>query len=486
MDLRVLSALAIATILWICNPCLGDNSWKCERQGYDVWLGVYMSGVKVGYRHAQVEHGLLNGRPGHCFRLAMHYRYTSGAVLLETTDASSYFVDSSYAPVYAESCITSSLGPKTHTLAVRGTCRDGRIDWLMVKDGKESHSQTIIPSVRPVQEYWKVLMGARKLRPGDNLDCAYLSMSDTGIVATKLHVLRREKLQALGRSFDALVVEWRYGGTLTTWHSDDGMMLKFDFEDAPHNVCIAEPMETALSGWVNPTKDIDCVDTLGAVPDPEHATDLTVRLSLLAGLELPGDDNRQTCRRLGSSQEADCHVVARRSDPQRSIPLTDARRSGVGYLTPSPGIEANAKEISDMAGSIAGDETNAYLAAQKLQAWVHGTIRFDYQTETHMSALAALQSRSGVCRHAAVLYTALARSVGIPTRLLSGLVYHGDGFSHHVWAESYVGEWVQVDPTWGNEFVDATHVKLASGEIRDIEKPMRFIPLLRATVLSCR
>jgi transglutaminase-like putative cysteine protease len=63
-----------------------------------------------------------------------------------------------------------------------------------------------------------------------------------------------------------------------------------------------------------------------------------------------------------------------------------------------------------------------------------------------------------------MLYTALARAAGIPTKLVGGLVYMEDvGFLYHAWAESYDEGWVSVDPTLDEVGVDATHIKLVEG-----------------------
>ncbi|MFA6908200.1 MAG: transglutaminase-like domain-containing protein [Candidatus Micrarchaeia archaeon] len=68
----------------------------------------------------------------------------------------------------------------------------------------------------------------------------------------------------------------------------------------------------------------------------------------------------------------------------------------------------------------------------------------------------------GVCTEYATLFTALARSIGIPVRYVSGYVY-SDKFSSwmgHAWAEAYVGKWVPVDPTWFEVgALDAMHIE---------------------------
>jgi transglutaminase-like putative cysteine protease len=63
-----------------------------------------------------------------------------------------------------------------------------------------------------------------------------------------------------------------------------------------------------------------------------------------------------------------------------------------------------------------------------------------------------------------MLYTAMARAAGIPTKMVGGIVYmEGMGFLYHSWAESYIGRWIAVDPTFNQVGVDAAHIKLVEG-----------------------
>ena len=68
---------------------------------------------------------------------------------------------------------------------------------------------------------------------------------------------------------------------------------------------------------------------------------------------------------------------------------------------------------------------------------------------------------------------ALARALGIPARQVHGLVYarYADGkdaLYWHAWAEVKVGEaWIAVDPTFGQDVADATHVALGRGTRQD-------------------
>jgi Transglutaminase-like superfamily len=58
-------------------------------------------------------------------------------------------------------------------------------------------------------------------------------------------------------------------------------------------------------------------------------------------------------------------------------------------------------------------------------------------------------------------YAALAEAAGVPTRIVAGIAHSvGKEFFYHVWAESFVGEWLPVDPCAGQAPADAAHIRL--------------------------
>ena len=59
----------------------------------------------------------------------------------------------------------------------------------------------------------------------------------------------------------------------------------------------------------------------------------------------------------------------------------------------------------------------------------------------------------------------MARSLGLPARMVSGLAYSGDSFGGHAWVEVWAGRWIELDPTWGTHFVDATHIRERSSAL---------------------
>jgi transglutaminase-like putative cysteine protease len=134
-------------------------------------------------------------------------------------------------------------------------------------------------------------------------------------------------------------------------------------------------------------------------------------------------------------------------------------------------VQSDNPEIVQTARKIAGASDSPLEQVKKLVKWTSENIRFS-QKES-FSALSVLRSSEGECQAHAKLYAALARSLKIPTRIVTGAVYVSKGgllsrkygFVLHAWAESYVNDgWIAVDPTKNQTPADATHVKLAAND----------------------
>ena len=134
------------------------------------------------------------------------------------------------------------------------------------------------------------------------------------------------------------------------------------------------------------------------------------------------------------------------------------------FLEPSPFIQSDDPRIAEMAREIVGEETNSWLAARRLAEWVDTEIENEVVASVP-SAVDVLRTRQGDCNEHTVLYVALARAVGLPAKTDVGLVYKDGFFYYHAWPEVYVGKWVRIDPTFGQEIADVTHIKLTEGEL---------------------
>jgi transglutaminase-like putative cysteine protease len=154
------------------------------------------------------------------------------------------------------------------------------------------------------------------------------------------------------------------------------------------------------------------------------------------------------------------------------------------YLESTERIVSDNPEIVRRKAEILATVTEPRPAVEELVRWVAGYVE-DTVTDSR-TPLETLEKRTGNCQSHARLYVSLARAAGIPTRFVSGLVYaEGKGFLYHSWAESFVGYWLPVDPTFGEIPANATHIKLVEGDSSDDMAPLAgVIGRLRGRVLE--
>jgi transglutaminase-like putative cysteine protease len=133
-------------------------------------------------------------------------------------------------------------------------------------------------------------------------------------------------------------------------------------------------------------------------------------------------------------------------------------------------MQCEHESIRKQSKKIIGEEKDPLKSSKLLEAWVYKNIRKSYQDNAD-TALEILDHKAGDCTEHSLLFVALARAAGIPAREVGGLAYvkgKKPMFGWHAWAEIHDGrQWVSVDPTWNQVFVDGTHVKLSEGS-RDL------------------
>ncbi len=137
------------------------------------------------------------------------------------------------------------------------------------------------------------------------------------------------------------------------------------------------------------------------------------------------------------------------------------------YTKPSELVESGSF-FQVIAGKVANNSNSDFERVAKLMIWVHNRTRYDLAVGgQEKSAVWVYNNRKGVCVEFANLFMALTRSIGIPTKYVTGITYSDlmGSWQGHAWAETYIGgKWAAADPTWlelGS--VDATHIRYFEG-----------------------
>ena len=218
------------------------------------------------------------------------------------------------------------------------------------------------------------------------------------------------------------------------------------------------------------------------VPHDLEVLRVVIGDAALAGLDLAG--GRQ-------SLAGDTLVVRRETGvggPGKGPALYEARLPLVDTalaadLAPEPLVQSDDPRIEAQARQVLGRERRAGPAAELLVRWVHDNLKKEI-TISVPSAVQVLDERRGDCNEHTVLYVALARAVGLPARTAAGLVYLRGRFYYHAWPEVWLGEWVAVDPTFGQFPADASHLRFVIGGLARQLELLRLIGRVHVAVVG--
>jgi transglutaminase-like putative cysteine protease len=140
----------------------------------------------------------------------------------------------------------------------------------------------------------------------------------------------------------------------------------------------------------------------------------------------------------------------------------------------------DSRRIARVGQKIAKDH-DPFEAVVAAANWVHGEL--DYvpgTTGVHSSGLDALREGKGVCQDFAHLTLILLRSMGIPTRYVSGYLHPKpkagvgdtiDGQSH-AWIQAWTGGWWNYDPTNDTE-INEQYVSVGVGRDYSDVSPLK-------------
>ncbi len=153
------------------------------------------------------------------------------------------------------------------------------------------------------------------------------------------------------------------------------------------------------------------------------------------------------------------------------------------FIAASQGVQSDHPEFVRRAAEIVGRKEQPLDKARAIFEWVHRKVD-KRATVSLPSALDVLHTMRGDCNEHTYLFVALARAAGLPAKIMVGLAHHEGAFYYHAWPAVYVGEWLEMDPTWGQEGVDATHIALVQGGLTDQMRLVKVVGQLKIKILE--
>lgn len=142
--------------------------------------------------------------------------------------------------------------------------------------------------------------------------------------------------------------------------------------------------------------------------------------------------------------------------------------------------------IRRMALEIIEADKDTLKMAYALNQWVFINVRKEKGLDIVRSIDILKNMRGGANEHTK-LFTALARSVGILTQINMGLVYDDGAFRYHSWPSVFVDRvWYNLDPWYGQDTADATHITLVRGGFDKLVELLRLQSKISLKIHSYR
>jgi transglutaminase-like putative cysteine protease len=435
-----------------------------ERPEAPEWFGLYLMGKKAGWSRAQVVREIRDGRDLLVARSATLIRATVGGKEVERRQEEERVYEAR--PGGRLLSFRSVWSGDGGERVVAGTCERAACKATLEAAGaREERTVEGVRDTADLADGVRLAAARRSMVTGGQIDLEKLRVREV-----KDAYLRRDRVAGAGVQEEVSVVaESEVGDRMAAEYkvADDGRIVEIRLGEAI--VARPETEETA--------KRLDVVDlfALARVPVPgplprEVPRTLVYKLQGLPPAFQKSDARQRYDRGPGGTTVLT--IAARRpaaADPAKDTPLARAAQGAqADDLASTPQANADAPEIKKLAVEVAGDAKGTYEAARRLSDHVYRTLEKAYGA-SHDRASEVLQAGKGDCTEHAVLLVALARALGIPARGVHGLVYarYDDGqdaLYWHAWAEvRSAGEWIAMDPTFGQPVADATHLALGGG-----------------------
>lgn len=288
----------------------------------------------------------------------------------------------------------------------------------------------------------------------------------------EIRVLEKANLEISGEKIEAWRVRAIFRAVeLVMWIDAQGRLLKgamplgitvirSDKEE------IGREMKTARS--LPDFVSISSVPVEGFLPDTPNLKSVKLKVIGDATLNIPSDTVRQSVK--GSEL-----TITKEELPKAtySLPCTDPQMAE--NLASSRFLRSDDPKVAATAREIVGNEKDPVRCAELINAWVYKNIK-KVPTPSVPDAYTVLMNRQGDCNEHSVLAVSLARAVGLPARMVVGLVYNEGAYYYHAWASYWAGNrWFTGDPLMNQMPVAPTHIALIYG---DVDKHLNVISYL--------
>ena len=441
----------------------------------DDWMAIMINGQKVGYMHAEQERVGDEIRTRTSTKLTMKRATAKIEILMKTTSTETL----SGEPLAFSSEQRFGQFPITQ----KGTIKDGMITVVSEQLGQKIERQIAYPKGALMEWGMQLETLKYKLEPGTviKLDAFVPIQALNVALPTTTEILKREDIEVLGRSVSALktksivvmngvaieTIGW-VDADLTPLRQEMELMgLKFEM--------VRCDMAFAMEDVSGAEVFVNTLIPIHQQIDRDATQSVTYRISgdgKVAAPNLPETGLQKIISRNGG----DIILKVTRFDfdklkKGRSLsPPAELEE----YLKASVMVSSNDAAVIELARAAVGAEKDPHAMARLLCRKVAAVIEDKDLGTAFATAAEGCRRKTGDCTEHGVLLAALGRVVGIPSRVVTGLIYvsefggQRDVLGFHMWTQFWIaGQWIDFDAAWDQVDVDPTHIALTMDSLQD-------------------
>ncbi len=454
----------------------------------DEWYAIMLNNKKSGHAHSTMERRKQGGRD--IVRTKTEMRLEAGRAGQTIAVTVTQQTEETLGGEPLAFMQSMRMGALPMPMLTRGTIKNGKVRVKSTQFGSEGQEQ-VYDLPEGAMMSWAVYREQikRGLAPGTKYELPMYepSVAPGKLLPAKFEVLDKETIDLFGRKVETVRTKQVLGiqnmlGQTTdvetiTWLTPEGDPVRVQMEIMNFPIEMLACTKSVAMAPNDPAELM--VETLIPVSQPvdRSAAKITYRLRVKPGAkkvklpELPETSIQKIDR------EAPGEIVVTVTRPAGdagggSGKLTDEERER--YLTASSTVNYKDPVVAELVKQAAGNEKDSYKLADRLRRFVSDYVREKNLNVGFATASEVARSREGDCTEHGVLLAALGRGAGIPTRLVTGLIYtdqfagRQNIFAGHLWTQFWLdGQWVDLDAAQDQTVVEPTHIALSISDAAD-------------------
>ena len=483
MTLWVVPAVAVAGKIDPADPPKGTFM--------DDWMIVRLAGVDTGWAHSTIS----RNADGIETELTMHLVIQRAGQKIEIRMSEGTTETVAGAPL----AFGSTMKLATMETKMTGRIENGKVVLSSSQFGNKTEQTFDFPAGAKMSWGAYAEQLRRGLAPGTEYDLPTYapSVRADGAINTHVVVRQKEKIDVGGRSMECVRVAQTIEAPMgrldsTVWMNADGDAVKMEMpfpgigvlemilaDEAAAKAAAGEGAEVFVNTLIRVDRPIDRA----------NARAIRYRLTLTGQDDQPPPGIPATAMQTpgpwqGKSMELRVARIDRAAP--RNAPATQPSGVLEEYRSANLWINNDDAEIVKMARQAAGDEKNVYAICDRLRRHVTDVIREKNLGVGFATASEVARRREGDCSEHAVLLAALGRAMGIPSRVVYGVVYvpafqgTDNVFGFHMWTQFLLdGQWVDFDAAQRESDCNPTHIAFATSSMKDASMGDFAFPLIR-------